>query len=619
MSITGIVNVDNTITGVEDLYLDELDVNTIVLGGNDLQTTLTNLQNQITTGGGYFQVIGEAQSTASSSKNFSFGANTNDSELKVYLPNSTWYGVALSSGGVITSPVDIDIIINSVTYTYSIPNGSASTYTNYNLNTAVTQGQTLRAKFGTNLGTGGSNYRITLFFRTNAVNGTNGTNGTNGQNVSFNIPTITTITPATSASIDDTIVTASGTQTHSLNFNIPRGKNASFQVGTISSVGTASPTLDITHSTNGNGDNVYTMNFGLQQGIQGQKGDKGDKGDTGNQAQSTLDAIAAAAISVGAASAASASAAAAAASALTAAGAGAAAGAQAGAEAAEGVLAEQNVRITQLETDVDALQYKTNYISRNAGETTIGGSRTIVNSTYGLLTNTMEADSINVSNTINTNDLNVVGQSYFGDNITLADTIKLLTNNIFQRQYPASGDILIDATNLNIGDTTNTINTTSTNYYSSHTVYDVDATDITLSSDLDYSEITIGSILDIESSATINTRTINIGTTQIGMTDPILNIGTYNRTTTQVRGETIEILASETTSINGSNNLEIDSTHIVMGNSGGDIVINGATIDIGTAGILNTINIGNDYSIVNINTGIGQYINIPEFINQLGY
>ena len=449
--------------------------------------------------------------------------------------------------------------------------------------------------------------------------GGGGGGGNDGQSVSFYTPTFTQLNPNTSPYITDTITTANNIQYHQLGFGINRGKNASFQVGTISSVGTAPPSLDITQSTNVNGDNVYTMNFGLQQGQQGIQGIQGQKGDAGNQAESTLESIAAAAISTAAATAASASAAAAAASALTAAGAGAAAGAQAGAEAAEGVLAEQNVRITQLETDVDALQYKTNYISRNAGETTIGGSRTIVNSTNGLLTNNMEADSINVSNTINTNDLNVVGQSYFGDDITLADTKSLNTNIVRQRQYPAAGDILIDATNLDIGDTTNTINTTSTNYYSSHTIYDVEATNITLSSDLDLSEITIGSILDRDTSATINTRAINIGTTQIGMTAPILNLGTYNRTTTQVRGETIEILASETTSINGSNNLEIDATHIVMGNAGGDVVINGATIDIGTAGIFNTINIGNDYSVVNINAGIGQYINIPEFVNQLTF
>ena len=48
MSITGIKTIENNrLTGIEDLYLDELDVynldaTTISLGGTDLQTTLTN-------------------------------------------------------------------------------------------------------------------------------------------------------------------------------------------------------------------------------------------------------------------------------------------------------------------------------------------------------------------------------------------------------------------------------------------------------------------------------------------------------------------------------------------------------------------------------------------------
>jgi len=738
MSITGIVNVDNTLTGVEDLFLDEIDVNTIILDGNDLQTTLTDLQDQITSGGGYFQVIGEAQGTASSSKNFSFGANTNDSELNVYLPNSTWYGVAIASGGVITSPVGIDIIINSVTYTYSIPNGSASTFTNFSLNTAVTQGQTLRAKFGTSIGVGGSNYRITLFFRTSAVNGTNGTNGTNGQNVSFDTPTITTITPATSASINDTIVTAGGTQTHSLNFNIPRGKNSSFQVGTISSVGTASPSLDITQSTNGNGDNVYTMNFGLQQGIQGSKGDKGDKGNNGDDAESTLASIAAAAVSTAAATAAGASAIAAAASASAAASAGAAAGTQAGSQAAQAVLQEQNNRITQLEIDMDDVQYKTNYISVEGYVTTIGGGgqngRTIVNSTLGLLTNTLEADSINVSDTINTSDLNVVGQSYFGNDITLADTKSLNTNIIRQRQYPAAGDMLIDANNLDIGSAfcdsvdvigdninirTNEVNGITTfncAFANTDTQVVVDGSlqakifnvtnnatinndllieeNLTAGTDGEFNEhILYGTIFTQTIEAINNALPLNIGeeTTELQLLSNNIAVGNLEvgvESQTLINNKNISIgetLANSVVNIGGANSkitcngttntITMDGTNINIGNPidsildiDGDTInigtahvnntcninpttlnivtngtlaepstlnigsqycntdieattlnIQGSTINIGTAGVLNTINIGNDYSVVNINAGIGEFINIPEFINQLGF
>jgi hypothetical protein len=295
--------------------------------------------------------------------------------------------------------------------------------------------------------------------------------------------------------------------------------------------------------------------------------------------------------------------------------------AEASASAAQGELSSLNARVTTLEGEMDIQQTKTQYISQSSTETTIGGSRTICNSTYGFLSNTIEGDSLNISTTINTNDLNVTGESYFADDILIGDTKKLLTNEIVQRQYPANGDILINATNLNIGVNGNTtdININSTNVYSTNTIFDVEATDITLSSNLDFSEITIGSILDLNTSCEINTRNINIGTNAIGMTSPVLNVGTFNRTTTQVRGETIEILASEDTSINGSNNLELDATNVIIGHVGGDVSIQGSNIDIGTSGVLNYINIGNDYSVININSGVSEYVNIDNFINQLGF
>jgi hypothetical protein len=303
----------------------------------------------------------------------------------------------------------------------------------------------------------------------------------------------------------------------------------------------ASPSLALVATTDGNGDNVYTMNFGLQQGQQGIQGNQGIQGIQGDAADSTIASIAAAAASAASAGLAAGSSTSAAISAANAstngAIAGAEAGADAGADAAEAVLSGLDVRVTTLETDVDNLQAKTTYISKNGTTTTIAGS-----------------------------GLNV---------------------------------------NANL-------------IYTTGILVDIDATNITLSSDLD-SEITIGSILNLNTIVTINTRNINIGTNGIGMTAPTLNIGTYNRTATEIRGESIEILASQTTTINGSSNLVLDASTIDIGHSTGDVNISGSTIDIGTTGVLNTINIGNDYSIVNINTGISQYINVDNFFNQLGF
>jgi len=568
-SLTGITAIDNTITGLEDLYLDELDVTNVVadtiastsvasttisLNGTDLQTTLTDLQSQITAGGGYFVLTCEFAGNPVNSGRFGFGAGLNSGVLRTTMPNCSMIACRFELSSSLTTNNQTNIVVEK--------NGTATAGGSGNYLTGVTliyksvangdfsavsyvEGDYFTVRFnnaGGNTFTGSAvGARASFVFQTNAVDGTNGTNGTdgtNGQNVSFNTPTIATITPATTASISDTIVTASGTQTHSLNFNIPRGKNSSFQVGTISSVGTASPSLSITGATDANGDNVYTMNFGLQQGIQGNQGSKGDKGDTGDEAASTLLAIASAGAAAASAGLASGYASSAAISAGLAASNGASAGAEAGAEAAEGVLSGLETRVTTLEGEMDTQQTKTQYISQSATETTIGGGKTIVN---------------------------------------------------------------------------------STNYYGNNVIFDVEATNITLSSDLDFSEITIGSILNLNTSATINTRAINIGTNGIGMTAPTLNIGTYNRTATEIRGESIEILASQTTTINGSSNLVLDATTIDIGHSTGDVNISGSTIDIGTTGVLNTINIGNDYSIVNINTGISQYINVDNFVNQLGF
>jgi len=341
--------------------LEQIDADVIILDGNnveteldDLQTQIDNLQTEITNGGGYFQVIGEAQSTASASKNFSFGANTNDSELKAYLPNSIWYGVALSSGGVITSPVDIDIIINSITYTFSIPNGSASTFTDFNLNTAVSQGQTLRAKFGTNLGVGGSNYRITLFFRTSAVN---------GQNVSFFTPDFTLLNANQNAFLTDTITTSNNTQNHQLHFGIPRGRSVYAYLGSVSS-GTAAVSMN--SSTNTNGDQEITFNFVLQTGAQGSQGPKGDKGDDGNADPIVLAVAAAAGAAAGGGAGAAAGAAA-----------GSAAGSSAGASSGSSAATAQfnslvDPRLQDVENKTYNIQTPANVLDE---KTTIGGIR----------------------------------------------------------------------------------------------------------------------------------------------------------------------------------------------------------------------------------------------------
>lgn len=273
--------------------LEQIDADVIILDGNnveteldDLQTQINNLQTEITNGGGYFQVLLERNGAATATAYFSCGANA-DAALFTYLPNCVNYGIAISYTGTITSPVDVDVIINSTTYTYVVPNGTNGAYTNYNLNISVSQGQTLQAKFGTNLGAGGSNYRISLFCRTSAVN---------GQNVSFFTPDFTLLNANQNAFLTDTITTANNTQNHQLHFGIPRGRSVYAYLGSVSS-GTAAVSMN--SETNTNGDEEITFNFVLQTGAQGSQGAKGDKGDDGNADPIVLAVAAAAGAAAG--------------------------------------------------------------------------------------------------------------------------------------------------------------------------------------------------------------------------------------------------------------------------------------------------------------------------------
>ena len=274
-------------------------------------------------------------------------------------------------------------------------------------------------------------------------------------------------------------------------------------------------------------------------------------------------------------------------------------------------------RVTTLEIDVDTIIPKVTYISTNGTTTTtIGGTGVLIqgNQTIG--------QNLDIEN-----NLVVSGDSTISNDLIAGTAVNYVSNN----EHILRGTLLLNKikgidTSAQ-GDDTLTIE--SGLLYTTGTLVDIDATNITLSSDLDISEITIGSILNKDSQLTLNTRDINIGTNAIGMTNPTLDIGTYSKTTTKVSCKTIEITASQTTSIDSSYFLVLDANAIDIGTTSGTEInigksttyvnIQGSSINIGTTGIFNTINIGNDYSILNINAGIGQFVNIDNFVNQLGF
>jgi len=87
--------------------------------------------------------------------------------------------------------------------------------------------------------------------------GPTGPAGADGQDVSFYAPYITTLSAGSNATVSDVITTASNTQNHQLTFNIPRGNKG-------------------------------------EQGNQGPQGEKGDKGNDGDSTAATAAAAAAA-------------------------------------------------------------------------------------------------------------------------------------------------------------------------------------------------------------------------------------------------------------------------------------------------------------------------------------
>jgi len=368
--------------------LEQINADVIILDGanvetelNDLQTQIDNLQTEITNGGGYFQVICERNGGHQNGVYFSFGANSTTGDLKTYLPNCVVYGIAISSGGTITSAVDVEVIINSTTHTYSVPAGTNAVYTNYNLSIAVSQGQTLQAKFGT-AGSGGNDFRISLFCRTSAVN---------GQNVSFYTPNFTLLNANQNAYLTDTITTSNNTQNHQLHFGIPRGRSVYAYLGSVSS-GTAAVSMDSTTNTNGNQE--ITFNFVLQTGAQGSQGPKGDKGDDGNADPIVLAIAAAAGAAAGGGAGAAAGAAA-----------GSSAGASSGAAAANAVLAGVEEQIGALETQATSTNAKIQFFVEHTPAsllTECGGSTCSLHPT-----NTLNLGGAVFGSGNNTNNINM--------------------------------------------------------------------------------------------------------------------------------------------------------------------------------------------------------------------
>jgi hypothetical protein len=269
------INCCQSLNGLEQIDADVVIVDNINVETEfaSLQTQIDNLNVAVSNGGGYFVLTCEFNGNSTNSGFFGFGSGINSSGLRVALPNCSCIGyraqctTAVATGGNIVF-LRNGTAVNALGIAYITGDTLVENYTR---NTPFVLGDTFAVRFNAAGGSmGGTLWRVNYIFQTNAVN---------GQNVSFLAPTFVSLQPNQTAYLTDTITTNDNTQTHQLEFGIPRGKSTTGSLGSVSN-GTAAVSTTITTDANGN-DNI-AFNFVLQKGDKGDRGDKGDTGADGN-------------------------------------------------------------------------------------------------------------------------------------------------------------------------------------------------------------------------------------------------------------------------------------------------------------------------------------------------
>ena len=401
-SILGdIINIENTITGLVDIYADT--VQTTTLESVDLSANVINAHliyidgipvtsgGQVTSNGAWGSFYSTSSQTNATTYNLMTFNYTDPSSNNISMVSSnrmtfsyaSVYNIIWSGQFTNTSNSQADIEVwlrlngtdipdslGSIT----IPQGGHHVLPCWNWVLPCKAGDYIQLVWYS------SNTNILLEYRASQTTPTRpatasvvltATEVMDKVNTSISIGTTTTLAEGSPAT-----VTNSGSSTNAIyNFGIPQGlqglqgpqgiqgiqglTGATGSTGNIGPIGLTGNT-GATGTTGNTGPTGITGNTGSTgttgdtgpqgpQGIQGDKGDKGDKGDQGDQASSTLAAIAAAAAASASAGAAATSATAAGSSAISAANSATAAEA-----AAESITNEYEPRIAALETKTEA-------------------------------------------------------------------------------------------------------------------------------------------------------------------------------------------------------------------------------------------------------------------------
>ena len=651
-----------SMNGLSDIYSDDIisnnltsdtvNTNVLVLGGNDVtstlnsiatyetdtNTTLSNIQSQLnnitsttTSGGGYFTVVCERLGHASGNT-FGFGAglyNNNEIVLPACtlimsrctssqsLANGTAYYNFYKNGVATSVSTGIYVSTSANTVTHNLTFASGDTFKivtvnsgNYTTNTTV-------------------QLRINLIFQCAGIKGTDGIT-----------PTLTIGTVSTLPSSSNASVTNTGTSTNQiLNFSIPQGIQgiqgitSAFSIGSVVSLAqNATPYVNfdsLSTTTNKifnfglvqgntptfsigsvsslassdtpfvNFDSYSTLtnkiiNFGLVRGEKGEKGDsiKGDKGDAGISPGDIGNAIGTAV-----------------------------------------VFTTLQTQVGLIDTAVGGLTTTVNGLVATVGEhttligeltprvTTLEGEMDTVNNKLLYVTRTADALQVTSKFQVTTNSVGLVGNIAMAtfdptSNIitlgTTATTNSIIGNTINMGSLSTANTIL-RGTSINIGNennstaTTNILGTTVNNGSTQTTTNNIKGRTINIG------ENNLSEKIDVEA------PTINMGTS---ITNSAINIGN-SLSELDIVGSTINIAQDNGATVNlgtYDTNVNIEGHNVNIGyhtfGSTNTINMQASTINIGTVGVASTVNIGNVLSYVNIQSLPNTSIGISNFISQ---
>jgi hypothetical protein len=230
---------------------------------SDIQAQINSIVNSASVGGGGYFVMTAEASVMTIGNNYCFGASQANGFLYNVMPTCTLIGFSINCQTVLTTALKVDVKKNgTLLYRNSIAIGLNQIYAS-NISYGFSAGDTLQLYISTAGLPNANPSRVTLIFQTNGITGPQGQNGASSN---ISVGTTTTLSAGSSAS-----VTNSGTALNPiLNFSIPQGASITGPSGASSNISIGSTTT-LAAGNNANVTNSGTalnpiLNFSIPQG-----------------------------------------------------------------------------------------------------------------------------------------------------------------------------------------------------------------------------------------------------------------------------------------------------------------------------------------------------------------